>query len=206
MADQERFVVDPKASRFSVKAVASGMTAGLGHNPTIGIRDFDGEARFVPDTLDGASLTMRIKAASLAVEDEMNKEDRRALELIMNDQVLSTSRHPEVLYKSAEARVLKLGEGLYRVELIGKLTLNGITRTQNVTSQVTIGPYSLRATGNFEIRQSDFDIAPAKVAGGLLTLRDELKFAFFIVARQAGAAEDSRSQQTLGATTVKGNR
>jgi len=201
MPDQERFVVDPKASRFSVKAFASGMTAGLGHNPTIAIRDFDGEARFVPDTLDAASLTMRIRAASLAVEDEMNKEDRRALERIMNDQVLSTSRHPEVLYKTEGARALKLGEGLYRVELIGKLTLNGVTRTQNVTTQVTIGPYSLRATGNFEIRQSDFGIAPANVAGGLLTLRDELKFAFFIVARSDEPAGDSHSRQTLGTTS-----
>jgi polyisoprenoid-binding protein YceI len=200
MPDQERFVVDSKASRFSVKAFASGMTAGLGHNPTIAIRDFDGEARFVPDTLEAASLTMRIQAASLAVEDEMNKEDRRMLERIMNDQVLSTSRHPEVLYRAEDARALKLGEGLYRVELIGKLTLNGVTRRQNVTSQVTIGPYSLRATGNFEIRQSDFNIAPANVAGGLLTLRDELKFAFFIVARQDEGAGDSQHQQALGVT------
>jgi len=56
MATLERFVIDPKASRFSVKAVASGMTAGLGHSP-ISIREFDGEAQFVPGTLDAASLT-----------------------------------------------------------------------------------------------------------------------------------------------------
>jgi polyisoprenoid-binding protein YceI len=80
--------------------------------------------------------------------------------------------------------VLKLGEASYAVELIGKLTLNGVTRTQNVTSQVTLGAYNLRATGNFQISQSNFEIEPANVAGGLLTLRDELKFAFFMLARQ----------------------
>ncbi len=202
VTDQEHFIVDRKASRFSVKAFASGMTAGLGHNPTIAIRDFDGEARFAPGTLDAASLTMRIRAASLEVEDEMSKDDRRTLERIMNEQVLSTSRHPEVLYQTVGARPVKLGECLYRVELIGKLTLNGITRAQNVTSQVTIGPYSLRATGNFDIRQSDFDIRPANVAGGLLTLRDELKFAFFIVARQDEGAGDSQRQQTPGVTVT----
>jgi polyisoprenoid-binding protein YceI len=191
----ERFVVDAKASRFTVKAFASGMTSGLGHNPTIGIHDFNGEARFVPGTLDNASLTMRIRAASLTVEDEMNREDRRKLEQIMNDQVLSTSRNPEVVYRSGEARSLKLGDGLYRVELIGQLMLNGVTRPQTVTSQVSIGPYSLRATGNFEINQSAYGIAPANVARGLLTLRDELKFAFFIVARQEGAVEASHQQE-----------
>jgi hypothetical protein len=87
-----------------------------------------------------------------------------------NEQVLSTSRSPEVFYESGAAKVLKLGEGSYRIELLGKLTLNGVTRTQNVVSQVTIGPYNLRATAN--------------IAGGLLTLRHGLKFAFFIVARK----------------------
>jgi polyisoprenoid-binding protein YceI len=195
MPNIEKFVVDCQASRFTVKAFASGMTSGLGHNPTIGIRDFEGEARFVPETLDSASLTMKIRAASLSVEDEMSREDRRQLERIMNDQVLSTSRHPEVVYRTTAARAVKLGEGLFRVELAGQLMLNGVTRNQAVTSQVTVGPYSLRATGNFEINQSDFGITPANVAGGLLTLRDGLKFAFFIVARQEGDVEDSRQKE-----------
>jgi polyisoprenoid-binding protein YceI len=194
MANTERFVIDPKASRFSVKAVASGMTAGLGHNPTISIRDFEGEAQFVPETLDAASLTVTVRAASLSVEDEMAASDRQALERIMHQQVLATSRHPEVYYKSAAAKVTKLGEGLFRLELSGQLTLNGITRMQPVGCQVTIGAYNLRATGNFELRQSDFGIKPTNIAGGMLTIRDELKFAFFIVARQPEPASISTGQ------------
>jgi polyisoprenoid-binding protein YceI len=110
MADLQRFVFDPKASHFTVKAFASGMSAGLGPNPTIAIRDFGGDVSFFSDSLDTAKLTMRIRAASLAVEDEMNQEDRRTLERIMNEPVLSTSRHPDVYYESGESRVLKLGE------------------------------------------------------------------------------------------------
>jgi hypothetical protein len=71
-----------------VKAVASGMAAGPGHSPTIGIRDFEGEARFVPGTLDAASLAVTVRAASLSVEDEMAASDRQALERIMHQQVL----------------------------------------------------------------------------------------------------------------------
>jgi polyisoprenoid-binding protein YceI len=115
-------------SRFSVKAVASGMSAGLGHSPTIAIRDFDGEVCFVPGTLEAASLTVRVRADSLAVEDEMHAADRQELERIMRQQVLSTSRHPNVSYKSENAKVKRLGEGFYRVDLTGHLTLNGITR------------------------------------------------------------------------------
>ena len=104
---------------------------------------------------------------------------------------------PDVLYESNASRVLKLGEGAYAVELFGMLTLNGVTRAHNVRSQVTLGAYNLRATGNFEIRQSSFEIAPVNVAGGLLTLRDELKFAFFILARQE-SGEELQTQETRG--------
>jgi len=194
MANLERFTVDAKASRFSVKAVASGMTAGLGHNPTIAIRDFEGEAEFDRDALDSAALTMRIKAASLSVDEDMNMEDRRTLERIMHQEVLSTSRYPEVLYTTRSAKVTKLAEGSYRIDLTGNLTLRGVTRIQMVSGQVTIGPYSLRATGNFEVRQSNFDIPVPNVAGGLMKIRDDLKFAFYIVARQSDGSEMSRNQ------------
>jgi len=178
-----------------------GVLHGLGSEelPLLVVRDADAQRRSAQSkavVIFGTLLGVFLAAASWTVQRDSSRrgvaEDRRKLEQIMNNQVLSTSRYPDVVYRSADARALKLGEGLYRVDLTGQLTLNGATRTQNVTSQVSIGSNGFRAIGNFEIRQSDFGIAPAKVAGGLLTLRDELKFAFFILARQDGAAADSR--------------
>jgi hypothetical protein len=49
------FLIDPRMSRFLVRATAGGMLSMFGHNPTIAIRDFSGEARFSPDALDRAS-------------------------------------------------------------------------------------------------------------------------------------------------------
>jgi hypothetical protein len=43
MYNSQRFVIEPKASRFTVQAFAGGLRAGSGHNPTIAIRDFSGE-------------------------------------------------------------------------------------------------------------------------------------------------------------------
>ena len=40
--------------------------------------------------------------------------------------------------------------------------------------------------GPFTLRQSDFRIKPVSVAGGTLKLKDELKFAFDVVARKQG--------------------
>ena len=138
------------------------------------------------DDLSMASFNVRIKTASLNVQDEMRADDKRTLERMMNEEVLRTSRYPEVTFQSEIVRATKLAEALFRVDIAGALTLNGITRSHEFISQVAVSPYSLRANGNFEIRQSDFDIKQVAIAGGALTLRDELKFAFFVVAKLEG--------------------
>ena len=44
----DRYVIDSRASRFTVQAFATGLMARMGHNPIIGIRDFSGEMKFNP--------------------------------------------------------------------------------------------------------------------------------------------------------------
>ena len=66
----------------------------------------------------------------------------------------------------------------------GNLSLHGVTRSVPVTAQVTLIGDMLRASGEFSILQSDYGIPPVSVAGGALKLKDELKFAFDIVARK----------------------
>jgi hypothetical protein len=56
-----------------------------------------------------------------------------------------------------------------------------------VTAQVTVTGDMLRAYGEFSILQSDYGIPLVNVAGGALKLKDELKFAFDIVAREMAA-------------------
>lgn len=183
MSQRHVFVIDSSASRFTVKAFAAGMTSGLGHNPTIGIQEFGGRVEFEPETLNAATLNLSVRANSMHVQDEMRDEDRRTLERLMNEEVLATSKHPEVSYQSSDIKAMRVSEGVYKAEIRGRLTLNGVTRRQDVMAQVAIGPYSMRANGNFEIRQSEYEIRKINVAGGSLTLRDELRFAFFVVAK-----------------------
>ena len=73
------YVVDTRASQFTVQAFASGLAAAVAHSPKIAIREWSGEARFTPGSLGDASIKVRIKAASLEVLDEMRDSDRREL-------------------------------------------------------------------------------------------------------------------------------
>ena len=60
----------------------------------------------------------------------------------------------------------KTGDGQYWVALNGELTLHGVTRTQPVSARVWLNGDTLRAAGDFSLRQSDYEIRPVSAAGG----------------------------------------
>ncbi len=178
------YIIDASASRFTVRAFASGLFSGFGHNPTISVPDFAGEARFDPETLEQASLKFSVHADSLAVADDVNAKDRQDIENRMKQDVLETSRFPEILYQSTQIIAKAIGGPRFSVVLKGDLTLHGVTRSQDILAQVMLVDGTLRASGDFSLLQSNFDIRLVSVAGGALKVKDELKLNFNIVARQ----------------------
>jgi polyisoprenoid-binding protein YceI len=180
-----RYLIDAKGSTFTVKATATGMLSVFGHNPTIAIPDFDGEARFASSTLEHASLRLTIQAASLVVTDDISNKDRAEIERRMHDEVLEADGFPEIIYECpGDCPVQKLGEGLYSASLNGELTMHGVTRSQPLSARVTLKEDSLRASGEFAVRLSDYEIRPVSAAGGTVKLKNEIKLSFNISARQ----------------------
>jgi len=180
----DRYVIDGRASRFTVRASAAGLLAAMGHNPTVGIHDVSGEMKFSPDKLEASSFRLAIKTSSLSVQDDISDKDRREIERLMNHEVLETSKFPEILYEAPGISVTKMTEMLYSANLNGQLILHGVTRSQPITARVTLLGSMLRASGNFTLNQSDYNIKLISVAGGALKVKDELKFSFEIVARK----------------------
>jgi len=182
----DRYVIDGKASRFTVQAFATGLLAKMGHNPTIGIRDFSGEMKFNPGKLEAGSFRLLIKTASLSVQDDISSKDIREIERLMKDEVLETAKFPEILYEADGISVTKMTDTLCSATLNGKLALHGVTRSQPIVVRVALLGSMLRASGDFSLDQTDYDIKLVSVAGGSLKLKDELKFSFEMVARQQG--------------------
>lgn len=178
------FVVDAKRSRFTVKAVATGILSAMGHNPTIGIRTFSGEVDFDPAALEAGRLSLTIQAASLSVENDVSDKDRREMERVMKGDVLEVTRYPEIRYEASAIAVTKLDNSLYFATLNGSLSFHGVTRNQPFTARITTLGEMLRASGEFTLKQSDYQIKPVSVAGGALKLKDELTFPFEIVAHR----------------------
>ena len=128
-----RYITDAAASRFQIKAFVAGVLSALGHNPTIAIRDFAGEVRFQPGTLEVASLELRLKASSFEVTNQIRDKDKREIEENMHRDVLETDQFPEIVFQSSAASAVKTGEGQFRIDLNGSLTLHGVTRSQPIS-------------------------------------------------------------------------
>ncbi len=178
------YILDKNASRFSVRVFAGGMLAAMGHNPTIAIRDFTGEGSFDPAFPDQVSLRLQVRADSLEVTDDIKSKDRREIESNMNEKVLESSKYPTIVFESTQVSADQMAEGRYRVAINGNLSLHGAIRPIPVTAQVALLADTLRASGEFSILQSNYGIPPFTAVGGGLTIKDELKFSFDVVARK----------------------
>jgi polyisoprenoid-binding protein YceI len=179
-----RYTLDPGVSRLQVRAFATGMLAGFGHNPIFSVRDFSGVIRIPAVGPSKASLELLVKAASLAVAGDIKEKDRREIEQLMHREALESATYPEIAFRSTAVGSEKTGEGQYRITLIGEFLLHGVTAEQQIVAYFTLGEQQARAWGDFSLSQSKFGIRPISVAGGALKLKDELKLSFDIVARQ----------------------
>ncbi len=184
MTSMARYLVDSGQSRLTVKAFASGMLSTFGHNPTLALRDFEGEARFTPESPGDAALTFRVRPAALDVTGDVKASDRRDIEHETKENVLETERFPEVVFESSRVSANQAAENSYRVEVTGKLRLHGVTQDVTVPAQLTFMGDTLRAFGEVPIRQTPFGIRPVKAMGGALKVKDEVKLSFEIVARR----------------------
>jgi polyisoprenoid-binding protein YceI len=178
-----RYTFEPRQSRFTVQAFSGGMLRMFAHNPTLAIRDFDGELNFSPEDSSKASLHLSAKSNSLDLTDDVSAKDRHEIQTVAKDQVLEAARYPEVTFQSNEVSTAGNGNA-FRVHFKGNLSLHGANKPQDVDAQVTVLGDTVRLSGATTLRPSDYGIKPVKAAGGAITTKDEVKLAFDIVGRK----------------------
>lgn len=176
------YAIDARRSRFTVQAFAAGILSAMGHNPTIGIRTFSGEAEFNSDTLEASGFRLTIQSS---LQDDISDKDRREIERVMKADVLEVEKYPEIRYETTSPiAVNKIDGSLYSATLNGSLTLHGVSRVESIPVRIVSMGEMLRASGEFMLKQSNYQIKPVSVAGGALKLKDELKFSFEMVANK----------------------
>jgi polyisoprenoid-binding protein YceI len=178
------YKIDVGMSRFAARAFATGLFSSLGHNPTLAIREYSGEAGFLPDGLQQASIKISVQSGSLEVADDVSQKDRTDIERRMRQDVLETSQYPEIVFEGSQIVANKVGDDSYAANVTGNMTLHGVTRSETIYAQVSVTGDTFRAYGEFSLKQTDYGIKLVSVAGGTLKVKDEVKISFDFTARK----------------------
>jgi polyisoprenoid-binding protein YceI len=177
--------IDATKSRFIVETETGGLSSMFAHDHKIEIRDFSGTATFERGSAGTASLDLTVKANSLYLLEEKSIGARQAIESALREEVLETTKYPEITFKTRHVTSERRGDGTFDVRLVGELRLHGVRRQMTVPARVSVQDGMLHAIGIFEIRQTDFKITPFSFVNGAVTIKDIVTLSFDLVATKS---------------------
>ena len=180
------YAIDPGVSRLTIRAFATGFLSALGHNPVISVCGFSGTAEVADDALEGVAVHFSVQADWLRVENDISDKDRKEMQRAMNQEVLEAEKFPQITYECSRISGDRISEGQFMFVLEGDLTLHGVTSNEPISGQAFVMGDLMRASGEFMLRLSHYQIKPVSAVGGALKLKNELKIAFDVVARKQG--------------------
>ena len=173
-----RYHVIPAKSRFTAQVGVGGLLAAAGHPHTIAIRQFDGDLDVDSGSLD-TSLQMTIKSESLGeVGKEFDEDDRKKVNQSVHGEALETTKYPQIVFKGTTGSIKTLAAGQYEATIKGNLTLHGVTRQISFPAKVRLEQGHLRATGEFTILHSQYNLKRLSAAGGTVKAKDEIVLSF----------------------------
>ena len=181
------YAIDSVASTAVVRVSRAGFLARLGHDHVVASHDITGYA-LLPDsagTLSGARADLYLPLASLSV-DEADLREAAGLDGEPSEEDIEGTRAN--MFKSLDAatypwlvvNVLMISDSA----LFANLTLQGVKRSYRIPVEIEFDDETLRATGEFTLRQTEHGIKPFRVFAGALSVGDELAVRFELAARR----------------------
>lgn len=165
--------IDTEHSTLTVRVYRTGLFGKFGHDHEIRAPIAEGSLE------DGETpaVTLRVKTSEMKVLDPDLEPKKRAdvQETMLSDKVLDSVNFPEVRFSSS--RVTPMGTDQWLVT--GTLTLHGETHAVTARVHRENGRYH----GETTVRQSDYGITPVSVAGGTVSVKNEVKIEFDIAVK-----------------------
>jgi hypothetical protein len=184
------FNVDPAATRITVLVYRAGPLARLGHNHAITSSDETGVV-WLGATPASSGFEIHVPVTAFVVDDPQARaasgpefpgevpDDARAgtTANMLRTEVLDGAHYPEIVVRSVGAT------GTWQQAVLqASVRLKGVERQMEVPVALTIAGNSVEATGEFQLRQTDFGITPFSVGGGAIQVADIIKVKFTIAA------------------------
>lgn len=190
--------VDTEQSQLFVRVFRSGLLSGLGHDHLFMPQRWSGTIRFDPEAPPTAQARLRVAADSLQDhEPGLSDSDRAKVNAQVRDQVLEARRFPsiDIVADRLETEVPQgsvsdsgaQGQPMHG-QLVGIITLHGVTRPIRIPFQATVAPIGIAGSGSVRLNVKEFGIEPGSAALGTVSVKDEVLISFELNARPVAAA------------------
>ena len=187
-----RYTVDAAASRLLIYVFRGGAAARLGHNHVLSAPALQGTVSLQGDDVASAQFELHTRLDALRVDDpelraatggsfggvRSDSDISGTQRNLLGPRVLNAAQHPELRVRSLAVA----GEWPMLVARVA-ITLHGVTREREMLLQVDRETSTLRARGEFVLRQSEFGVTPLSILGGAIAVQDPVAVRFDLIAK-----------------------
>jgi len=166
---QER-AIDTQRSKITIHVGKSGLLSAAAHNHTINAPIASGTMRESAP----AHVEFTVQTAKMTVEPDpkIDAKTQATIQADMEDMTLEAKKYPQIVFRSS--RIEKLPSGEWKVD--GDLTLHGVTKPVSLHVKQTGDEYTTHTV----LKQTDFDIKPISIGGGIIKVKNEIELDFQI--------------------------
>jgi hypothetical protein len=191
-AGAEHFTIRSDASDVRFLVYRAGPLAAFGHNHVIRAAVIEGDVYLNSQfSLSGFAFTLPLKdfrvdepAERAAEGPDFASQPSAAAISGTTRNMLSVSLLDAAHYPEIDVRSVRISGPRTKPAVTVRITLRGVQRELYVPLTLTECGSQLIASGDFDIRQSDFGLAPFSILGGGLQVADTVKVRFRIVAER----------------------
>src|SRR4029079_8418796 len=184
------YQVEPGSSQLAILVYRGGKLSRLGHNHVMTSQDVTGRVWVHPE-FPRSGFELAFPVAKLVIDDA---EARRAAggdfapDIPQSDKhrprknMLKTEKLDGAAYPEVKLRSAKVGGTLETPQVTAHIPIKDASHDVEVPVKVAVEGAKLRASGEFDVLQTDFGIKPFSVALGALEVQDRLHIKFTIIA------------------------
>jgi polyisoprenoid-binding protein YceI len=178
------YTIDLSQSRVTATLTQEGFIARRYPTHRVEVKNFTGKIE-VPER-DETRIAVEVEAETKSLtnaDEDMTEFERREFHNVLNNSVLESDKFPMIKFVSVSVTDARKSGETRSFTLNGDLTMRDTTKRVSFPVTVTISKDQLRATGDAELKQTDFGIKPYSGKLGMIRIGDEVKINFAIVAK-----------------------
>lgn len=187
------YEVNSQASRVDILVFRAGILARLGQNHVMTSAALTGRV-WIDAVPEKSRFAFSFPVSQLIVDDPaarraagsdflpaISQADRDITrEIMLNRGVLDAQDYPDITFEGVQV------SGTTQVaQIVARLQIKDVRRDVPVSVDLRSDGSQLTASGEFDIRQSDFGIKPFRVALGAFAVQDRLHVKFTVVAERS---------------------